>query len=460
MKLAPNLAGRAYRRSAMIRYMRLITIGGCLAMVYMACISSPVIIAYFRELGATEMHFGLLAGIPMIMLSFQFLGAYITGKLTHRKSYFLVITITCRCLYLTVAFLPLLIPGVSPVRWIPVLIGLIALSSAMSNFIIPLWFSWMGDLIPRRILNRYWGSRLRYMTLVWAAAFFGIAVFTYYATAMSAQYVYAVLASIGVLAGVIDIILFVWVHEPENPLVGQRGTLDILLEPLRDKEYRTFVVFRFAHMASLMMSAAYMHLYLLKVIGLPVWQLQVILGAMALGATVVARSWGRIADRFGHRPVILLCVIFKPIVCITFLLVTPRTAFPVLLVVHFFDNMLNCGRQIAGNGYMLSMAPKKNRATFVAAITALSGIAGGLAAILAGIFLTHTESFSLTWLGRDWNHYHLLFLASAVCRALCIPLAVRIREPKSKPPRAVLGYLRGRWPMRVFLYPVGLHRHK
>ena len=120
--------------------------------------------------------------------------------------------------------------------------------------------------------------------------------------------------------------------------------------------------------------------------------------------------------------------------------------------------MLNCGRDIAGNGYMLSMAPKKNRAMFVAAITALAGMAGGLSAILAGVFLTHTESFSLTWLGRDWNHYHLIFLASVICRALCIPLAARIREPRSHPPHAVLGYLRGRWPMRIFLYPVGLYR--
>ncbi len=447
-----------HEKSAMIRYMRLITAGGCLAMVYIACISSAVTTDYFKSLGATEMHFGLLGGVPMIMLSFQFLGAYIIGGLTRRKPWFLTMLITCRCLYLAVAFLPLLIPGVSSVRWIPVLIGLIALSSAMSNFIIPLWFSWIGDLIPRRILNRYWGTKHGYMTFVSAIMFGGIAAFTYYLPDMPAMHAYAILVSVGVLAGVIDIVLFVWVHEPENQPVGKQGTLDIFLQPLRHKEYRTFIVFRIAIFASLMMGAAYMWIYLLKIIGMPRWQLCVLGSSMALGNAVVARSWGRIADKFGHRPVILLCVLFKSVVCITFLLVTPRTAFPVLLVVLFFDSMLNCGRQIASNGYMLNMAPKKNRSMFVAAITALSGIAGGLAAILAGVFLTHTQSFSLTWLGRDWTHYHLLFLISAICRLLCIPLAAQIQEPRSKPPRAVLGYLRGLWPMRVFLFPVGLYR--
>lgn len=448
------------KRSLMIRYMRLITLGGCLAMVYTACLSSPITLDYFRELGATEIHFGFLAGVPMIMLSFQFLGAYVTGGLIRRKPRFLVTLVTGRCLFLAVAFLPLLAPGASPAGWVPILIGLIALSSAMANFVIPLWFSWMGDLIPKRILNRYWGSRLRYMTLVSAASLAGVAVFAYCAPEMTAQRQYAILISIGVLAGVTDIILFVWVHEPENQLVGQRGTLDIFLEPLRHKEYRTFIVFQIALMSSMMMAAAYMGIYLLKVLGLPLWQLCTIWSAMPLGAAVVARSWGRIADRFGHRPVILLCVLFKSVVCITFLLVTPRTAFLALIVVLFFDNMLNCGRQIAGNGYMLSMAPKKNRSMFVAATMALSGIAGGLAAILAGVFLTHTQSFSLTWLGRDWNHYHLLFLGSAICRALCIPLAMRIREPSSRPPGAVLSYMRGSWPMRVLLLPVGLYRRR
>ncbi len=444
----------------MTGYMRLITTGGCLCMIHVACIFSPVLTEYFRDLGATEMHIGLLGGVPMIMLAFQFLGAYATGKMTRRKPWFLVIVILSRVLFLGVVFLPLFTPEIPPIKWIPVLIGLIALSSAMGNFTVPLWFSWIGELIPRRIMNRYWGVKHQYMTLIWAAAFFAIAAFRYYVPDMPTRKAYAILAVIGIIAGVIDIVLFVWVREPENKLVVRRSVINILLEPLRHREYRTFVIFRCAAMGSMMIAAAYMWFYLLKVIGLPEWQVIVIGGMMALGGAAAARSWGRIADRFGHRPIILLCMTLKPIVPLVYLLVTPSTAFIVLLTVHFFDSMLNAGREIAGNGYMLNMAPRENRSMFIASIIALSGIVGGLAAILAGVFLTHTESFSLTWLGRDWNHYHLIFLISAVLRAMCIPLAARIREPRGGSSRAVLSYMRGLWPMRVLLFPVGLYRQK
>lgn len=448
------------RRSPMDGYMRLITAGGCLCMIHVACVFSPVLTEYFRSLGATEMHIGLLGGIPMIMLACQFIGAYATGKMIRRKPWFMVIAIAHRALPLGVVFLPLLTPGVSPVRWIPVLIGLLALSSALGHFGVPLWFSWIGDLIPKRILNRYWGVKHQYMNLFWAAAYFGIAAFAYFAPAMPAQKTYTILVVIGVIAGVTEIVLFVWVREPENQLVGRRSVIDLLLEPLRHREYRTFVIFKSVLMGCLMIAAAYMQFYLLKVIGLPLWQVIVIWCMMAVGGSTVSRSWGRIADRFGHRPIILLCVIFKPVMPLTYLLVTPSSAFLVLLTMHFLDSMTNAGREIAGNGYMLSMAPRKNRSMFVASIIALSGIVGGLAAILTGVFLTHTESFSLTWLGRDWNHYHLVFLISAVLRAMCIPLAARIRDPGGGSPRAVLSYMRGLWPMRVRLFPVGLYRQR
>ena len=43
----------------------LVTIGGCLAMVYITATSCPLFTDYFRAIGATGFHFGLLGGLPM-----------------------------------------------------------------------------------------------------------------------------------------------------------------------------------------------------------------------------------------------------------------------------------------------------------------------------------------------------------------------------------------------------------
>ena len=48
--------------------LRLITAAGCLFMVFAVGTTSPVLVQFMRELGATKAQFGLLGGIPMAML--------------------------------------------------------------------------------------------------------------------------------------------------------------------------------------------------------------------------------------------------------------------------------------------------------------------------------------------------------------------------------------------------------
>jgi MFS family permease len=130
----------------------------------------------------------------------------------------------------------------------------------------------------------------------------------------------------------------------------------------------------------------------------------------------------------------------------------------VLSVAFFFDSMLNAGMDIAVNGFMLKMAPRENRSMFIAATSALSGIAAGLGAILGGTLMEGTATFSLVWLGRAWNHYHLIFLLSFLLRLPAIRLAGAIREPASSRSMIVLGELMALWPMKALTFPIGLYR--
>jgi len=75
------------------RSLALITVAGCLAMIYVAGTTSPAFVAFVRALGATEAHFGLLGGIPLIMLSMQFLGAVLTNVPPRRKPLFMALAI-------------------------------------------------------------------------------------------------------------------------------------------------------------------------------------------------------------------------------------------------------------------------------------------------------------------------------------------------------------------------------
>jgi hypothetical protein len=223
------------KRAQLRRSLILVTLGGMLAMVYMTGVSSPVRTEFLKELGASEWQFGLLYGIAMWMIVMQFIGAHITNRVRRRKPLFLWMVIAARLMLITVPLLPLLFPGMNTGLMILLMIGIIAVSSGMQNMTSPMWLSWMADLIPRRVLNTYWGARQGWLQYAWGASFLGVFFYIGYAerSGMALNTLYLILSGIGITAGVIDILLFIWVDEPVNTTSRHRNILETLTAPLR-----------------------------------------------------------------------------------------------------------------------------------------------------------------------------------------------------------------------------------
>ena len=439
------------------RSLTLITMAGSLAMVYVTGITCPATIEFFYAIGAKEIHFGLFGGIPMVMLFMQFVGAVMTNHIQKRKTPFMVLIILSRLLYIPIAFIPILFPSLGKNVMLATLIFLTAVSGALMNLASPLWYSWMADVIPHRVLNSYWGNRERWMNFTWAASFLIVTAFTYFVN-LPITVVFPILIVVAVTAGISDILLFIWVDEPQNTIMRGKSILELLLAPLRHAEYKTFVLFSCARTTSIMFAAAFMQLYVLKVLGLVVWQATLIWCISGVGTAFAANHWGRIADRHGHKPVLAICMFFKPVIVAVFLIMTSSSALWILPVAFLIDGVWNAGIVVAANGYMMKIAPRQNRSMFIAAILGLSGICGGVGAIAGGSFLEVFSNFSFTALGRNWNNYHLLFLVAFFMRAGCAVLVHWVREPKSSKPVHVLSDLLGVWPMRFLRFPVGLYR--
>jgi len=143
----PLDSGAAPSSRSLRHALRTVTIAGCLAMVYVTGTSSPLATEFFRSLGANEIHFGLLSGIPMAVLGLQFAGALAVNHLSRRKPLFMTSLIAGRLMYLPVAALPFLYPQMRPDLMIGLMIAAIALGNALAQFGGPAWFSWMADLV-------------------------------------------------------------------------------------------------------------------------------------------------------------------------------------------------------------------------------------------------------------------------------------------------------------------------
>lgn len=437
--------------------MRLITVAGSLCMLFLVCVGNPIATDFYKELGANDFHFGLIGGLPIFMLSFQFIGAFLNNRLKHRKPLFMISIILGRMLYIPIALMPLIFPSVSKELVLVAIIVMIGLSSAMANATGPLFFSWMADLVPRRILNRYWGTRQAWLFFTWSASFIWVIVYSYFFK-LPVKYAFPLIAIPGVIAGVVDILLFIWVDEPPNTVATDIPFIHTLTEPLRHPEFRSFLIFIGSRSAAMMCAAAFMQVYLLKELKLPVWQISLLWACSGMGMGIASKKWGKSADKYGQKPVMIFCTIMKPIIPIIFLFLTTGNSLFVLPLFFIMDGFWNAGNQVAVNGYMLKVSPQKNRSMFIAAVTALTGICGGLAAIIAGAFLESISGFYWDFAGKIWNNYHILFIASALFRIACIFLALRVEEPKSKSTLHVFNDIRCSWPLRLIRFPIGLYR--
>ncbi|MGH7128311.1 MAG: MFS transporter, partial [Planctomycetaceae bacterium] len=256
------------------------------------------------------------------------------------------------------------------------------------------------------------------------------------------------------------VLLFVKVHEPPVSAVPEPRLRSVLAAPFRDPDFRSFISFTcFWHVAA-MVAAPFISFYLLEHVHMDVYHLLLLWTFSWAGGAMFSGRLGQLAERFGNRPVLVLCTAFKSTNVIALLLVPrdPTIAFWILIPVFMIDALLNAGIAIANNGFMIKNSPAENRTMFIAAGTAAAGMAGGVTSVVAGAALWAASDWSVTWGGTLVSNFHVIFAISLVLRLAAAVLARRVREPAAHDAVQIVVQLFRVTPLRILRFPVGLYR--
>lgn len=438
---------------------RNIIIAGCLGMAYTQLTLSAASIEYVRQLGGNGLHIGILNALPVALLGFQFAAALIANHLTYRRTLWMTLAILQRAIVVPVACGPLLWPELGDRTWIWLFLLTIGLNQAILHFCTPLWLSWMGDYLPHGDLNSYWGRRERW--LQWSAAcslFLGALLL--FQSGLDIRVGYPVLCAIAGVLGIIDILMFLRIEEPPVTKLPQPSLWKVLVGPFLHRGFRSFIGFMCYWHFCAMIGATFISLYLLDYIGMSLFGVLSLWTWSWVGGALASRWFGALGDRFGNKPLLVLCVIFKSLNMIGLLSIPrdPSIAFAVLVPIFMFDAALNAGFAIATNGFLLKNSPAANRTMFIASGTAMAGMVGGVTAILAGAIQAALQDWSPVLWGYSWSTYHLFFLVSLLLRFYAVTLVIRIHEPTSHDAIQVVTYFVGTTPLRIIRYPIGLYR--
>ncbi|HUT23089.1 MAG TPA: MFS transporter, partial [Sumerlaeia bacterium] len=348
-----------------------------------------------------------------------------------------------RLLFVGVLAAPILFVGErARVWWI---IGVLFIHDSLLHLGAPMWMSWMGDLVPENSLNRLWGLRQRSVTAAnVAGAMIAAVVMGWFEGRGQVILGFSILAGAGVVAGVVDILLFWFIPEPPPEREEGEPLWRTILQPLVDRHYRPFVYFMLYWYFSLMLAAPFFTLYMIESLRLSAFYAQAITVCALIGIVISSRFWGLVCDTYGNRPALQIALLGKPFTILAFVLAPRIPAFtiPCLAISYLFDGMLNAGLVLAIQGIMFHASPRRNRTMYIATMSFLAvGLAGGIAPLISGKAIDALEGFSSKFWIYDFNIYHVVFVVSILLRLGALYFAARVPSRRLVPMRAVLGQI-------------------
>ena len=395
------------------------------------CIMGSPRSKWLIDLGATAADFGRIGAAGALAIGFQILGAHITNKLQFRKVPWMVITILHRVLYTAIVVAPFLFSDPrTRMMWI---VAFVFLHDALAHTSTPMWFSWMSDLLPRDSMNLYWAQRQRFIT-AWTTVFLiaMAASFHFFEERGLVLLGYTLLAGIGIVLGVMDILMFLGVPEPPHtPLQGE-SFLSTITEPLREPKFRRFLIFMAYWNFSIFIAAPFFQPFMMEKLAMSAFWVQMISVASSIGVVVGSNYWGLLCDTFGFRRILEVLAIGKIAAPACFLIALPHNNWStgLLLGLMFLDGFLNAGAVLAPQGVMLKATPRKNRTMYIATVNFLSlAIGATFASMLTGEFIDWVNARSYLRVSSfEISGYHWAFFISTVMRLGAVPLSRRLSD--------------------------------
>jgi MFS family permease len=297
------------------RALNLVLFAWIFGAAWMYTVSGAALTRFAQLLRMPELGFGLMTALPAVGALFQVPASYFLERFGRHKPVFIAAGVAHRTAWVLIALIPWFVP--EHWGWIA-LLGLMLFSSISGNITGPAWVAWMAALVPSAIRGRYFSNRNRLGQMVGVIVTPLIAYILDRSGAVSSlvmlRSISVLLAAAGV-AGVIDFLFFtgVPIAIAEHPQ-REVNALALFAQPLKDRNFRRFL----AYTATLTLGIGYITqfvwLYLFDVLRMTNSQANLVLViAPLLCGMLFFPLWGRLLDRFGRKPTLIIaCLLVTP----------------------------------------------------------------------------------------------------------------------------------------------------
>ena len=403
----------------------------------------PFVVAFaVKVLGWKAESVGWMAALPHICNFLQplFLAVLARGFSNYQL---LVLTFTLGALPWGLAgLLPMMGTLAGTMFVVMLIIGTVASSIASVA-----WSASISEIVPERVSGRYFARR----NLIFGGwTLLAVMVAGHIADWKGSSL--RVFAAIFCVAGLSRLLgLFFLTRMKFPPVVMQRHARGVvfadLLAVLRDPNYRRLCIF--VGLWGLLLNAAmpFYTMFLVSRMNLGLGTVVIMTTLSSLGGLVTLKSWGRLSDRFGNRPVLQVAALIWALAALMMWGVSRPGWMVHLFIGYFVVGAMTSGFQLTQFNLMLRLAPPSLRAPYVAVFLALTSLLTAVGPILGGEFLKHMPAELGVLFHHSISSFHVLFVCAAFGCVLATNLIQRVREPAEQP---LLNVLREMRTMRSF----------
>jgi MFS family permease len=443
--ILPKIPKGAIRTS-----LRASTIDGVFATVFSITTTGILLSNFLVELGASPVVFGMVSSIPMIVNLIQPLGAYLSERTTSRFHYALWTFGISRLLWIgLVVAIGMAGLGLVDSHQLIILTLIIVLATNLLGALgSASWLSWMAEIVPRRLRGRYFGIRntISSFTNFVCVPLAGVAVSMWYGGTLQG---YGVILAIGILSGIISIACQHFKidinPQEENSLLREAQKTRELEEAtevgeyivssstlstpplsiLKNANFLRYLTYFGLWMFAVNLSAPFFNLYMLDTLSLDV-SLVTLYGSLQAGANLLLMIlWGRLADKIGNRPILLVVGVLVAATPILWLGVGSNNSFDVFLwlpLLHVLTGGTWAAIDLCSNNLQIGVAPLRNQSRYFGTAAAVAGVTGALGTTIGSFLAENSSLGGLT----------TLFALSGVCRLVALVPLFFIEEPYRK----------------------------
>lgn len=312
-----------------------------------------------------------------------------------------------------------------------------ALSSILAAVVGVSWTSWIQEWIPGKVRGKYFGNRNRIIT-------FGSIAF---------------LLSTGKLLGFFDdslvgyqILLFFVIGLRGLSIYGQHKIFSSKkkkqpVERYRWKDYPSilrqapsllvFVVFGGLFGLATNMIGPFYSIFMYDQIGLSVAQVSWLIIISSIGGALSFPAWGRLLDKFGNKPIIIIGLGLWQAPNYLWCIITPANSW-ILYPMWAFGGVMSAGYVLGSFNLLLKLMPTQAKTAGVSLYLAITSLTAAIAPILGGLYFTWSAAAGFD----PMRTYHISFLVQPTLCLLGCLIILKIHEPSSAKVREVVGAMR------------------